>query len=166
MKDRPEIPGAEWDGLVRVIFGAAIELHKSLGPGFLESFYQRGMVVELRAAGLHTTSEVEVPVSHRGVHLGRQRIDLVVGGQAVVELKAVRKLDPAHFAQVRSYLAASGLPVGLLINFAGAVVECRRVYSPADRQRFLGFRDFRVRAPSESSISAAAAPPTPESAGA
>ena len=139
--------GAEWDGLVKRILGAAVELHTRLGPGFLESIYQKGMLVELRLAGLHTASEVEVPVFHRGIQLGRQHLDLVVASCAILELKAVTKLDPVHYSQLRSYMAASGLPVGILLNFAGPKVECRRVYSPADRAKFLGLRALRVSAP-------------------
>jgi GxxExxY protein len=139
--------------LVQQILSAAVELHTKLGPGFLESIYHKGLVVELRLAGLHTTSEVEVPVYYRGVQLGRQRLDLVVASKAIVELKAVAKLDASHFAQVRSYLAASGLPVGLLLNFAGPRVECRRVYSPREREQFQGLRALRVSAPAHTSVS-------------
>jgi GxxExxY protein len=139
--------GSEWNHLVQAIIAAATELHIRLGPGFLESIYHKGLVVELRTAGLHTTSEVEVPIYYRGVHLGVQRLDLVVATKAIVELKAVSKLDASHFAQLRSYMAPSGLPVGLLINFSGAKVECRRVYSPQERQAFQGLRALRVSAP-------------------
>jgi GxxExxY protein len=144
--------GSEWNGLVRQILSAAVELHTKLGPGFLESIYHKGLVVELRLAGLHTTSEVEVPVFYRGVQLGRQRLDLVVASRAIVELKTVTRLDASHFAQVRSYLAASGLPVGLLLNFAGPRVECRRVYSPRDREQFQGLRGLRVSVPGHPSV--------------
>ncbi|HWA40699.1 MAG TPA: GxxExxY protein, partial [Gemmatimonadales bacterium] len=139
--------GSEWNHLVREIVSAATELHIRIGPGFLESIYHRGLVVELRTAGLHTSSEVEIPIFHRGVQLGIHRLDLVVAGQAILELKAVAKLDGSHFAQLRSYMAASGLPVGLLINFAGSRVECRRVYSPQERAQYQALRGLRVSAP-------------------
>lgn len=145
--------GSEWNGLIQQILAAAVELHTRLGPGFLESIYHKGLVVELRLAGLHTTSEVEVPVFYRGIQLGRQKLDLVVASRAIVELKAVAKLDASHFAQVRSYLAASGLPVGLLLNFAGPKVECRRVYSPSEREQFQGLRALRVSAPNHPAVS-------------
>jgi len=148
--------GSEWNGLVQQIISAAVELHTRLGPGFLESIYHKGLVVELRLAGLHTTSEVEVPVFYRGIQLGRQRLDLVVASKAIVELKSVSKLDASHVAQVRSYLAASGLPVGLLLNFAGPKVECRRVYSPAERRQFQGLRALRVSVPGHPEVSASA----------
>lgn len=138
----------EWSHLTDRIIGAAIGVHSALGPGFQEAIYHRGLVLELRSGGYHTSSEVQVPVYYRGVLLGRHRLDLVVAGRAVVELKAVRQFDAAHFAQVRSYLAASGHPVGMLINFAGPKVECRRVYPPSARIQFLGSRASRVPAPS------------------
>ena len=148
--------GSEWNGLVQQVLAAAVELHKRLGPGFLESIYHKGLVVELRLAGLHTASEVEVPIFYRGIQLGRQRLDLVVAAKAIVELKAVAKLDASHFAQLRSYLAASGLPVGLLLNFSGPKLECRRVYSPAEREQFQALRALRVSAPDHPSASDAA----------
>jgi GxxExxY protein len=151
-------PGAEWDHLVRTIVRAAVTVHCSLGPGFLEAIYQKGLIVELKACGYHCSSEVEVPVSYRGVHLGKHRLDLVVAGRAVLELKAVSKLDASHFAQVRSYLAASGHPVGLLINFAGPRVECRRVFSANDRKLFPGLRGRRVSAPAEAEVSGVSGP--------
>ncbi len=138
----------EWSHLTDRIIGAAIRVHTVLGPGFQEAIYHRGLVLELHSGGYHTSSEIQVPVYYRGVLLGKHRLDLVVAGRAVVELKAVRQFDDAHFAQVRSYLAASGHPVGLLINFAGPKVKCRRVYPPSARIQYLGSRASRVLAPS------------------
>jgi GxxExxY protein len=146
--------GSEWNGLVQQVLAAAVELHTRLGPGFLESIYHKGLVVELRLAGLHTASEVEVPIFHRGIQLGRQRLGLVVASKAIIELKAVAKLDGSHFAQLRSYLAASGLPVGLLLNFSGPKLECRRVYTPTERKQFQVLRALRVSAPGHLAISA------------
>ena len=142
----------EWSGLTDRIIGAAIAVHRSLGPGFQEAIYQKALILELRAAGSHTSSEVEVPVYYRGVLLGRQRLDLVVASRAVVELKAVTKLDAAHFAQVRAYLAASDLPVGLLINFAGTKTEYRRVFPPHDRAVLLGSSASRAPAPDHAGL--------------
>lgn len=149
MTVHPMGPMDEWSHLTDRIIGSAIAVHTSLGPGFQEAIYHRGLVLELRSSGIHTSSEVEVPIFYRGVLLGKHRLDLVVGSAAVVELKAVAKLDAAHFAQVRSYLAASNLGAGLLINFSGPKVECRRVYSPRKRLEFLGSRASRVPVPHE-----------------
>ena len=138
-----------WSHLTEKIIGAAISVHSTLGPGFTEAMYHRALVVELRSSGLHTSSEVEVPVFYRGVLLGKHRLDLLVASRAVVELKAITRFEAAHFAQVRSYLAASGHPVGLLVNFAGAKIECRRVYPPNERRKLLGSRASWVPAPDD-----------------
>ena len=156
MEPSVTMPGAEWDHLVRAVVRAAANGHTSLGPGYLVEIYHKGLVVELKSQGLHCSSEVEVPVSYRGVLLGRHRLDLVVAGRAIVELKVASKLDAAHFAQVRSYLASSGLPVGILMNFAGPRVECRRVYSVNDRIKYQGLRALRVSAPTDPAVSAEA----------
>jgi GxxExxY protein len=156
----------QWAGLTDKILGAAIAVHRTLGPGHQEAIYHKGLVLELRSVGCHTSSEVEVPILYRGVLLGRHRLDLVVASKAVVELRAVSRFDAAHFAQVRSYLAASGLPVGLLITFSGAKVECRRVYPPQDRIAFSGPRDSRVPAPDQLGPSVVAGPMTPTPAAA
>jgi len=153
MENVQSLPGSEWDPLVRAIVRAGALVHTTLGPGYLEAIYQRGLIVELKANGLHCASELDVPVSYRGVFLGKHRLDLVVAHQAIVELKTVSKLDASHFAQVRSYLASSGLPVGILMNFAGPKVECRRVYSARDRVQYQVLRALRVSAPAEPSVS-------------
>lgn len=137
----------EWSDLTERIIGSAIAVHTALGPGYLESIYHKALVLDLRAKGYHTSNEVEVPIHYLGVLLGKHRLDMVVAGRAVVELKAVRKLDGTHFAQVRSYLAASSLPVGMLINFANPKVECRRVYPPSERAKLMGSRASRAPGP-------------------
>jgi GxxExxY protein len=92
-------------------------VHKSLGPGFLESIYQKAMCIELRAQGLAFERERAISVVYRGIEIKGQRVDLIVANQVVVELKSVVKLDEIHQAQLISYLRATKLRVGLLINF-------------------------------------------------
>jgi len=100
------------------IIGAAIVVHKELGPGLLESTYEACLVYELVQSGLKVESQKSLPVSYRGVHLDcGYRIDLLVEDQIILELKAVEKLEPIHEAQLLSYLKLSGYKVGLLINF-------------------------------------------------
>lgn len=129
-----------WEGneLTHSIIAAGIGLHSSIGPGFLEAVYHRGMILELRGMGIECSSEVTVPVMHKGVLLGRHRLDLLVAGQVIVELKSVKHFDDVHFAQLRSYLAASGLEVGLLLNFGVTRLGIRRVYSENQRRGLLG----------------------------
>lgn len=99
------------------IIGCATAVHRELGPGFLESIYQRALGIELRLAGLDFESEKLVRVSYRGHHLAMHRLDLVVANRVIVETKSVEHLDDAHVAQVLSYLKATGFRVGLLLNF-------------------------------------------------
>ena len=119
----------EHQHLTHEILGAAIDVHRSLGPGFLEVIYAKAFEVELAARRIHFERELSVPVFYRGVEVGRHRIDLLVARTIVVELKAIRALENVHFAVVRSYLSALGLEHGLLLNFAGLTVIAKRVSS-------------------------------------
>jgi GxxExxY protein len=102
--------------MTRVI-DCAMEVHRGLGPGFLESIYQNAMQVELSKAGLPFDSEKPIEVVYGGVALKGQRVDLVVAGVVVVELKCVTRFETIHESQVVSYLRTMGLRAGLLINF-------------------------------------------------
>jgi GxxExxY protein len=100
------------------ILGAAIDVHRALGPGLLESAYQACMFRELTLRDIPFRSQVILPVDYKGVHLDcGYRIDLVVSERAIVELKAVDHLAPIHEAQLLTYLRLSKIRVGLLINF-------------------------------------------------
>ena len=103
--------------------GCAIAVHRALGPGYLESIYKRAMFVELHAQRLAFERERPIQVEYRGVTLRSQRVDLIVDGLVVVELKAVRTLDDVHRAQLISYLRTTGLRGGLLINFRVPVLK-------------------------------------------
>jgi GxxExxY protein len=109
------------------LIGAAMEVHRTLGPGFLEAAYQRGMEVELRQRAIPFESQRRIALSYKGEALGDHVLDLVVEGRVVVELKAVRELTEQHKAQVVSYLKASKVPLGLLFNFSKASLEYKRV---------------------------------------
>jgi GxxExxY protein len=97
--------------------GAALAVHRQLGPGFLESIYSKALCIELAARGLPFEKEKSIEVVYRGVPIRGQRIDLIVGGQVVVEVKAVSAIEPIHVAQLVSYLRTTELRLGLLINF-------------------------------------------------
>lgn len=103
--------------------GCAIRVHRELGPGFLESIYRKAMFLELEAAGLSYESERPVYVRYRDVEITGQRVDLIVEGLVVVELKSVIRLDDVHRAQLISYLRTTGLRGGLLINFRVPVLQ-------------------------------------------
>jgi GxxExxY protein len=109
------------------IIACAIEVHKALGPGFLESVYEAAMVVELKRAGLKVESQKPLRIFYREVLVGEHRLDLLVEDNIVVELKAISELEDIHFAIVRSYLKASGLEHGLLLNFAMMPLTVKRV---------------------------------------
>lgn len=115
------------DPLTHAIIQATITVHTVLGPGFIESVYQRALAIELEKHGLTVATEVEVTIRYDGQLVGRHRLDFVVNGRVIVELKTVEDLGKAHYAQVRSYLRATGLPVALLVNFSKEQADYRRV---------------------------------------
>ena len=113
------------------IIACAIEVHKALGPGFLESIYEAALVVELGRTGLKVEQQKTLPIRYRNVLVGEHRLDLLVEDTIVVELKAISALEDVHFAIVRSYLKAAGLEHGLLLNFATMPLTVKRViYQP------------------------------------
>jgi len=105
------------DALTDAIIGAAIEVHRCLGPGLLESIYEEALTLELQMRGLQVQRQVEVNVFYKGHAIREQRLDMLVAGEVVVELKSVANLPDIAVAQVMSYLKATGLQRGLLINF-------------------------------------------------
>ncbi len=108
----------ERDPVTERVIGAAIEVHRLLGPGLLESIYQRALEHELTLRGVPFLSQEPVPVSYKGVILGDDlKMDFLVEAQLVVEIKTVEKLAPIHEAQLLTYLKLTGFRVGLLINF-------------------------------------------------
>jgi GxxExxY protein len=110
-------PDIETDKLAHEVIGAALEVHRALGPGFLESVYEQAMIIELGLRGVPSERQVAVAVGYKGHSIGESRLDLLIGGKLIVELKAVDQLAPIHSAQVMSYLKATGHQLGLLVNF-------------------------------------------------
>ncbi|MBC8444540.1 MAG: GxxExxY protein, partial [Chloroflexi bacterium] len=108
------------DPLTEKIIGAAIEVHRHLGPGLLESIYEEALAVEMGLRGIAFRRQVEVDVIYKGHVIKGQRIDLLIEGQVIVELKAVARLPEIATAQVLSYLKATHLKRALLINFGGS----------------------------------------------
>jgi GxxExxY protein len=108
----------EFDELSRRVIGCAIEVHRNLGPGLLESTYRQRLACELSHAGIPFQMEVPLPVRYKEMLLDCDyRIDLLVGGDLIVEIKCVETLLPIHQAQILTYMRLSKIPVGLLINF-------------------------------------------------
>lgn len=108
------------DSLTEKIIGAAIEVHRILGPGLLESIYEEALCVELELREISCQRQVDIDVFYKGRIIKGQRVDLLVGRQVVVELKAVSTLPDVATAQVLSYLKATGLKRGLLVNFSAS----------------------------------------------
>lgn len=110
-------PEREIDELAHAVIGAAIEVHRVLGPGFLEEVYEQALCVELRRRGIPFERQKATKVEYKGEYVGEGRLDLLVDDRLVVELKAVREVAPIHTAIVLSYLKTIGRRLGLLINF-------------------------------------------------
>lgn len=131
MNEEPAKPGdamsLEHETLTERIIGAAIEVHRHLGPGFLESVYEMAMLIELEKRGLLAKDQQEVVITYDGIVVGEHRLDLFIEDTIVVELKAISHLEDIHFAVVRSYLRAVGRKHGLLLNFAKTTLEVKRV---------------------------------------
>jgi GxxExxY protein len=117
----------EHEELTNKIIGCAIEVHKKLGPGFIESIYENAFIIELQRKGLPFERQKEVVIQYDGVEVGKHRLDLIVADTIVVELKAIRNIEDIHFVIVRSYLKALDKEHGLLMNFSRKVLEVKRV---------------------------------------
>lgn len=113
----------EDEELARKIIGAAIEVHRALGPGFLESIYRRALCHELALSGIPFVYEHEILVPYKGIQIPGQRLDILVGGRVILELKTVDEFAPIHQAQLISYLKATRLRLGLLINFKAQMLK-------------------------------------------
>ena len=114
------------------IVQAIIRVHRTLGPGFLERIYHNALTIELANQGLLVEPEKEVTIYYEGQIIGVHKLDLLVGNQVIIELKTVEELAGIHYAQLRSYLKATKLRVGLLVNLAKDKADYRRVeFSPS-----------------------------------
>lgn len=114
--------------LTEKIIGVFYDVYNELGHGFLESVYETAMIIALPEKGLAVVRQVEVPVWFRGQKIGTFFADLVVEGVVIVELKAVRTIDPAHEAQLLHYLRATEIELGLLLNFGVRPEIKRKIY--------------------------------------
>lgn len=120
-------PGFEQDKLSQAVIECVIRVHSELGPGFNERVYHNALIVEFTRREIAFASELVIVVEYLGVSVGEHRLDLLVDGRLLLELKAVEELTKAHYAQVRSYLKAAKLMVGLLINFGKDKADFRRI---------------------------------------
>ena len=116
----------EHEILTQTIIGCAMKVHSALGPGFLESVYRNAMAHELRKSGLRVECEHPITVRYDGVMVGEFSADMWVEGKVLLELKANHALAPVNEVQLVNYLTATGVEIGLLLNFGGAKLEFKR----------------------------------------
>jgi GxxExxY protein len=112
--------------LTEAIIGCAMQVHSVLGPGFLDSVYKRALAHELHKTGLQVECEKPVSVHYDGIPIGDFSVDLLVNGAVLVELKANHAISPANEVQLVNYLTATGMDVGLLLNFGGDRLDFKR----------------------------------------
>jgi len=117
--------------LTSTILGSCFDVMNELGNGFLESVYKNALIIALSEKGLHLEIEQQFDVCFRGRKIGFYKADIVIEKLVILELKCCKILLPEHQAQVINYLAASGLPVGLLANFNNPKLEYKRLYHPS-----------------------------------
>jgi GxxExxY protein len=116
----------EYEELTKQIIGCSYQVYDTLGSGFLESAYERSLLIELRSAGLSALPQVGLEVLYRELSVGQFFADIIVEDKVIVELKAVEQLAKVHEVQLVNYLVATGKPIGLLINFGPDGVAVRR----------------------------------------
>jgi GxxExxY protein len=116
-------PDKKVDEMAHTVIGAAIEVHRQLGPGFLENVYEEALCIELADAGILFERQKEISMLYKGRPIGNHRVDLLVAQSLIVELKAIEALAEIHKAQVISYLKATRLSLGLLINFNVSILK-------------------------------------------
>ena len=133
MLDAPK-SGLKHSELTEKIIGSFFSVYNELGPGFLESVYQRSMIVALAETGLRADPETPIQVWFHGQTVGDFRADIIVEGTVLLEIKTARQIDPSHEAQVLHYLRATQFEVGLLLNF-GAKAQFRRYILENERKK-------------------------------
>lgn len=117
-----------YEELTSNILAACFEVSNELGAGFLESVYEKAVLIALNEKGLKVVSQVPIEVCFRGQKVGHFFADLLIEDVVIVEIKAVKELSPEHQAQIINYLKASGIEIGLLVNFAKPKLEYRRLH--------------------------------------
>ena len=113
--------------LTKAVIGAAFEVHREMGSGFLEKVYQTALAYELRRLGLTVEPEAEMPVRYKGGVVGIYYADLVIESNVICEIKAIARWAPEHEAQILHYLKATGIKVGLLLNFGTPRLQIKRM---------------------------------------
>lgn len=116
------------DKLTETIIGCAMEVHRRLGPGYLESVYEKALMIELKMASVACQNQVSIKVTYRDMMVGEFVADVVVEERVILELKACQLLHQRHEAQLVNYLVATGYEIGLLLNFGSDSLQVKRKY--------------------------------------
>ena len=122
-----EMPSGVDDALTARVIWCIIQVHQKLGPGFLETVYRRALLIELERQRLAFETEKEITVFYDEHDVGRHRLDLLVEGRLILEMKAVESLAKAHYAQTRAYMKSANVQRALLVNFSGERADFRRL---------------------------------------
>ncbi|HUM53131.1 MAG TPA: GxxExxY protein [Chitinophagales bacterium] len=121
------------DDITYQIIGCAMKVHNYLGNGFQEVIYQRALAIELRKTNIDFVREQEVPILYEDEEIGTRRVDFLINGTILIELKAIIKIEAVHLAQALNYLVAYNLDKGLLINFGAQSLEVKRIRHPLNK---------------------------------
>jgi GxxExxY protein len=137
------------DELTYKIIGCAMKVHATLGNGFQEVIYQRALAIEFDKAQISYVREIEQPIFYDDVEIGRRRVDFLVEGLILIELKAISALEDVHLAQGLNYLTAYKLDKGLLLNFGARSLEVKRLRPPlkAIQKTAQNLQDFNPQIP-------------------
>ena len=120
------IKGYNFNDGTNDIIRCALEVHKTLGPGFQEIVYQRALELEFKAAGLEFGREVEIPIYYKGKKIHKRRVDFVMG-QVMIEIKAKSEFEPQDYVQTLNYIKAANFKIGLLLNFGAPRLQIKRL---------------------------------------
>jgi GxxExxY protein len=120
----------KYKDITEKIIGAAMKVHSTLGNGFQEVIYQRALALQMQCDNIFFVRECNMPIFYLYQQIGERRVDFLVENKICVELKALTKLEPVHFAQAKNYLEAFNLEIGLLINFGAISLEFKRLTNP------------------------------------
>ncbi|MBI4834910.1 MAG: GxxExxY protein [Planctomycetes bacterium] len=119
--------GLIYEELTHKIIGAAMEVHRELGPGFIEKTYENALIIELKERGIPAQTQKKITVHYKNHLVGEHLIDILVDEKVILELKAVEEPGKAHEAQLISYLKAANIKIGLLINFSKESLDWKRI---------------------------------------
>lgn len=117
----------KYKDLTAKVIGCTMEVHKTLGAGFLEVVYARALAMELEGSGVQFEREQEMPIIYKEKKIGERRVDFVIEGKVMLEIKAVSQLEDVHLAQAKNYLEAANFEIGLLINFGAKSLQFKRL---------------------------------------